>query len=176
MIKTLNLSVFIFIFSLIFFLSCGSSPQKYFETTVLNTNMLSGFASDGMSRQLESVSSKLDAGGATVPMKRSEFLDTKTEYIDESLSKIKSLRQTDETKEMINASIALYEFVIPVYKSEYVQLAGLYDNNAPPEQIHSLTSNIHDKYYSKFMELYNKLISIGKIYAEKNNIKVNWAQ
>ncbi len=76
---------------------------------------------------------------------------------------------------MLATSVSLHEYILQVYKNEYQQLAKLYDESAPTEQIQSLTQTIHDKYYPCFDELYNKLIAIGKSYAGKNNIKVNWA-
>lgn len=88
---------------------------------------------------------------------------------------MKSLKVTDDTKEMIDASIKLYEYIIPVYKNEYSELALLYDNSAPEEQIVKMTNSIHDNYFRGFTERYSKLISAGKTYAEKNSIKVHWA-
>lgn len=158
------------------FTSCSkTSPEKYFDIAVLNTNMLNGFASTGMMRELESPSVKMsENNGETVPMKRSEVLNAKIEYIESSFENLKDLKKTDDTKDLIEASLALYEYVLPVYKTEYIQLANLYDSNSPAEQIQSLSNLIKDKYSSGYVERFNKLIGLGKLYAEKNNIKVNW--
>lgn len=156
-------------------ISCGTvPPEKYFSIAVLNTNLLFGFANNGMYRQLESPSLKLGEDHGTVVMKRSEIINEKIKSIEESYEKVKDLKVTEETEEIIKASIALYEYVLPVYKNEYTQLAESLDKGIPEDKIQSESRAIHDKYYSGFTELNNNLISAGKLYAEKNNIKVNW--
>jgi hypothetical protein len=70
----------------------------------------------------------------------------------------------------------LHEYVLPVYKTEYQQLAKLYDKGASKKEIQSLTQSIHDKYYPGFDELFNKLTTTAKAFAEKHNIKVNWGR
>jgi len=159
------------------FTACNTTtPEKYFDTAVLNANMIADFGGEGLQRELESPSVKLVEGtkDQTEPMKRKEVVDDKTQYIESSYEKVKKLKQTDETKSMIQASLNLYEYVLPVYKNEYIQLAKLYDNKAPTEQIQSLEQSIYDKYFQKFSELYDNLMKEGKSYAQKNNINVNW--
>mgnify|MGYP003621183780 CR=1 FL=1 len=123
--------------------SCSTPPEKYFGTAVLNTNLLIGFAGDGFSRQLESPSAMLSGdNGEISEMKRSEVVSSKIKQTEENLDKVESLRETDDTKDMINASLALYKYVLPVYKNEYVELAELYDNGASKEQIQQKTKSI----------------------------------
>jgi len=157
--------------------SCNNAtPENYFDEAVLNTNMMMGFASDGFERQLERPSVKLVEGtkDQTAPMKRKEVVDNQIHYLDESFAKVKNLKETAETKKMLQASIAVYEYVLPVFKNEYVQLAKLYDDGASKEQIASLSKSIQDKYFPGFKERIDSLIAAGKIYAAEHQIKVNW--
>jgi bacterioferritin (cytochrome b1) len=159
----------------LFFTACNNtSPERYFGIAVLNSNSFMGFADEGQLRQMQSPSAKADANGNPVAMKRKEELDQKIFFMEEELAKLKDLEETDETKEMLQASLALFEYVIPVYKNEYAQLANLYDMNAEKSLIDSKSKSIHDKYFTRYDELYNKLIVIGKLYAKNNSIKVNW--
>ena len=151
-----------------------ASHEKYFDVAVLNSNLLVGFANDGMARELESPSVKMNEKGQPVAMKRGEVMSSKIQFVEDTFEKLKGLKETEDTKDMLQTSRALYEYVLPVYKTEYVQLARSYDGDAPKEQIHSQLQAIHDKYYQGFNELYTKLIDIGKAYAAKHNIKVNW--
>jgi hypothetical protein len=167
--------VLIFCYSL--FTSCNTAtPENYFDIAVLNSNMITGFANEGLQRELDNPTVKLVEGtkDQTAPMKRKEIIDDKIHFIEPNLEKIKQLKQTDDTKDMLQASLALYEYVLPVYKNEYQQLARLYDEGAPREQIQSLEQSISNKYFPKFQELFNNLVAVGKTYAEKHNIKVNW--
>jgi uncharacterized protein YutD len=158
------------------FTSCNTAtPEKYFDQAVLNVNMQFGFADDGMLRQLESPSVKLDeATKQPVPMKRDEIIKDKIKFTEEAFAKVKSLKETAETKAMLQNSIAVYEYVLPVYKNEYTRLAKLYDDAAPKDQIQKLAQDIHDKYLPEYEKLYNQLVGSGKLYADQHAIKVNW--
>lgn len=155
--------------------SCGNPPpDQLFARVVLNTNLLFGFAGSGMQRELASPSVKLvdEKTMATAPMKREEVVKTKLETIETNFEKVKAISSNEETKDMLNAAIVLYEFVIPVYKNEYAQLAKLYDDGAPADQIAALEKTIQEKYGAKFEELYNAVGTTGKAYAAKHNIPV----
>jgi hypothetical protein len=155
--------------------SCTSAtPEEYFGQAVLNCNYLFGFAGSGMERELSSPSEKLidEKTLATAPMKRAEVVKARMERVEEHFAKVKKLSSTDETKDMLTASIALYDFVLPVYKNEYTQLAVLYDNGASVDKIEALEKTIREKYEEKFVQLYDKVWDAGKIYAVKHGMKV----
>lgn len=171
------LFLLLFILCACMFNACNTAtPENYFDRTVLNINMLHGFATDGLQRELESPSVKMVEGSKDqfAPMKRKEVIDEKIQFIEANAEEVRQLKQTDDTKEMLQASIAVYNFALPVYKNEYMQLAKLYDDGASAEQIQALEKSIEEKYSSKFGALFDKLTTAGKQYAEKNNIKVNW--
>jgi len=155
--------------------SCNTStPEEYFGRAVLTSNMLTGFADNGMERELASPSAKMDANGHEAAMKRSEVISSRLEVLNEDFEKLKDLKETADTKDILESSKKLYEFVLPVYKKEYVQLADLYDQNAAKEEIEAQARAIHDKYFPGYEKLYNTLIAYGKVYAEKHYIKINF--
>ena len=141
---------------------------------MLGSNLVYGFAGSGMQSELASPSVKLtDAKtGATAPMTRAEVLKVKLDAVQSSFEKVKALKSNGETQEMIKASLTLHEFVIPVYRNEYNELAALYDSGAAPEKIAALEKAIADKYAAQFQSLHGTLIAAGKSYAAKHNIKV----
>ncbi len=159
------------------FASCDdATPGNYFDRAVLNCNLIHDFAGKGLQRQLDSPSVKLtDAKtGASAPMKRKEVIDDKIASLAQSLAKVRKLRQTDDTKDIVQASIALHEFVLPVYQTEYMQLAKLYDDGAPRAQIEAQASAIATKYRAGFEALFDRLTAAGKPYAARHEIKVVW--
>jgi hypothetical protein len=159
------------------FTACTTTtPEKYFGIAVLNTNMIHGFSDEKMYRELEQPSVKLVEGtrDQTEPQKRMEMLTTKIRFLEENFSKLQALKPTPETRDMIRASVELYEYVLPVYKTEYTQLAKSFDENVPREQIEQLALALHNKYNPGFNERMNKLIELGKKYAEDNSIPVRW--
>ena len=155
--------------------SCNTaSPEKTFDIAALNCNLIYGFADRMMEEQLASPSIKLvdEKTNATAPMKRKEVIDQKIQAIEDNYNKVKDLSVNDENKAMIEASKALYEFVLPVYKNEYTELAKLYDENAPQEKIDAIQRTIIDKYQKRFNELYDNEIKLGTAYAEAHGIEV----
>lgn len=99
--------------------SCDTAtPEKYFAVAVLNCNLMHGFAGPGLRRELESPSIKLTnaATGESAPMKRKEVIDGKIQSLTEDQGKIKELRQTEDTAEVLQTSLALYEYVLPTFK------------------------------------------------------------
>jgi hypothetical protein len=165
-----------FCFLSILLIACNSlSPEKTFEIAVLNSNMIVGFANDRLLQELESPSVKLVEDNKTATMQRSEVIQSKIDFSEDVLKKLKGIKETADTKEMITASTALYNYMLPVYKTEYQQLAKLYDEKASTESIQVQAQAIHDKYYQGFDALYNKLITVGKAFAQQHNITVHWA-
>ena len=160
----------------VFLVSCNfTSPEKYFDVAVLNSNMLVGFAGDGQLREIESPSVRMvENSTQTAPIPRGEIVEGKISFVELNLAKLKSLKETPDNAEILQGSIALHEYILPVYKIEYMQLAKLYDQKVPEEQIQSFAAAIHDKYYAEFDKRYNKLINAGKQYAARHGIKVNW--
>lgn len=171
-----NSIILLLFYCSIFFSSCDTStPEKYFDVAVLNSNRVVGFAGSSLSRQLETPSVKADASGNVVPQKRREVIEDGIRFSEEMLDKLEGFGKTSDAGDIVNSSIALYNFMLPVYKKEYMELAKLYDENAPAEKIRALDKSIRDQYASGFETLYDDLISKGKVYAAKHNILVNWA-
>jgi hypothetical protein len=161
------------------FAACGDSPRTTFERAVLNANMIADFASRGLLRQLESPSVKLTdvATGASAPMKRKDVIDDKIAFVEQSLAKVRKLGQAGDAKDakdIVQASIALHEYVLPVYRNEYQQLAKLYDDGAAKAEIEGSASAIAAKYGPGFAALSERLTTAGKAYASKHDIKVVW--
>jgi hypothetical protein len=154
--------------------SCSSTPEDYFGHAALNCNLLYGFAGYELKRDLATPSEKLvdEKTLSTAPMKRAEVVQQKLETVERNFKKVKSLSVTDDAEDLLNASKALYEYVLPVYRNEYQQLASLYDSGASTEKITAMEKFINEKYEAKFLDLYNALWVAGKAYAAKHGIKV----
>jgi hypothetical protein len=134
-----------------------------------------GFANDGQLRELESPSAKMsEKNGEPIPMKRCEVISTKIKFVETNFDKLRNLEATEDTRDILRTSLALHELVLNAYKNEYTQLARSYDDNASKEQLEKQARLIHEKYYSRYDDLYNELIILGKSYAAKHHIEVNW--
>ncbi len=167
----------LFVASACALVSCSvDNPEKTFGIAILNTNLMHGFAGRALEMELESPSVKLLEGSKdkVVPMKRVEIINAKIESIESNYSRLKNLTEHEDNREVLKASRALYEYVLPVYKKEYMELARLYDDESPKETIEAYTRSIEENYYPGFYELHEKLTAAGKPYAAKHGINVNW--
>ena len=173
--KLIILTVFISGISILY--SCNNAnPETQFGIAVLNSNMMQGFASDGLQRELESPSVQMIDGDKDkfAPMKRKEVIENKLQSLESNFKKLNQLKETSDNRQLLKASRDLYNYVLPVYKKEYLQLAKLYDEGSPAAEISSYTNAISDKYYDGFIALHEKLIAEGKPFAQKHGINVQW--
>jgi hypothetical protein len=161
----------------LFLSACNSAtPEKYFEEAVLNTNILHTFGSQGALSDLAPPSLKLVPGGnnQTAPMTRAEIVQNQINLVEANLTKIKALPDSDETRDMVQTSIKLHELALTAYKGEYVELARLFDTGASESERQNKAREIDTKYLGGFRTTYAHLIELGKAYASKHNIKVQW--
>lgn len=156
--------------------SIPESPEKFFDIAILNTNVFNDFASPGLIRHIDQESaefpdipsSKKKGDEATI------FVTNKVLYIEQSLEKVKKLSASGDNKDIKALSVALYELVLPVYKNEYMAYAKLCDSKAGQPEKDALAKSITEKYGVNFEQKYTSLMEKGKLFAEANNINVNW--
>ena len=154
--------------------SCSNTPEEYFGKAALNCNLLYGFAGYELNRDLATPAEKLtdEKTLKTTPMKRIEVVQEKLARVQENYEQVKALGSNAGAAAMIKASLALYEYVLPVYKNEYMQLAQLYDSGAPAGQITAMEKSIGEKYEPEFLRLYESVWAAAKPYAQQHGIRV----
>ncbi|WPQ65927.1 hypothetical protein SIO70_13785 [Chitinophaga sancti] len=150
------------------------TPENYFDTAVLNTNIINDFGSDALTKMLIAQNVKYNGTLPNGPNAATKMIDGKVQYIEKTLGKVKDLKETDETKRMLRTSEALFEYVLPVYKNEYKALAKMSDDGGTQEDVLSLGKEIDAKYGERFDSLFDVLTAEGKKYAAAHDIKVNW--
>jgi len=157
--------------------SCSETPDKFFGTAILNTNTISNFATPALANQINDqtlefadIPSSKKKGNEAAEQVRNNIL-----YMEKSLTDIKALSANDDLRKDIKAqSIALYEYVIPVYKNEYTAYAKLCDTKAPQAKREELMQSVAQKYNAEFEKKYASLLAKGKVFAEENNLNVDW--
>ncbi|WP_143709018.1 hypothetical protein [[Flexibacter] sp. ATCC 35208] len=150
------------------------TPENYFDTAVLNTNIINDFGSDALTKMLVAQNVKYNGTLPNGPNAAAKMIDGKVQYIEKTLVKVKDLKETEETKTMLKTSEALFEYVLPVYKNEYKALAKMSDDGGTQEDVLSLGKEINEKYGERFDSLFDVLTAEGKKYAAAHDIKVNW--
>jgi hypothetical protein len=157
--------------------SCNNAtPANYFDEAVLNVNLITPFGGQAALRSLAHPSVKLVPGtkDQTTPMTRKEIVEDQIQRVEGNLTKIKGLPGSEETRDMVQTSIKLHEFVLPVYKAEYRELAKLYDEGGSQQERVSKAQEIDAKFLAGYQALFHRLVELGKIYAANHKIKVEW--
>jgi hypothetical protein len=157
--------------------SCNNaSPENYFDEAVLNVNLITPFGGLAALNSLAHPSLKLVPGtkDQTTSMTRNEIVEDQIQRVEANLTKIKALPDGDETRDLVQTSIKLHEFVLPVYKTEYRQLAKLYDEGGSQQERMATAREIDAQYLAGYQALFSRLVELGKAYAEKHHIKVEW--
>lgn len=157
--------------------SCNNaSPEDFFDEAVLNVNLITPFGGLAALNSLAHPSLKLVPGtkDQTTSMTRKEIVEDQIQRVEANLTKIKALPDSEETRDLVQTSIKLHEFVLPVYKTEYRQLAKLYDEGGSQQERMATAREIDAQYLAGYQALFSRLVELGKAYAEKHHIKVEW--
>ena len=157
----------------------NNTPENYFDRAVLNTNLVVNIGStdlNSMVLQKENKSLMGSVDGKFIAQESAELYITSWQIVDieNKIKSIEELKPTEETKEMIDRSLKLFNFVLERYKTEYVAIAKLLDNGAPKSEIEAAITDFDAKYITKFEELHNSVLEVGIPYAEANGIQVSY--
>jgi hypothetical protein len=146
-----------------------NTPEEYFDQAALNSNDISRFGTyyfEGYQIYTKSTS------GPGKVTSCEEYLKNSIASAEKNLEKVKKLHPTTATKPMLEASIALHEYVLKHYKSEHLKVAQMIDQHQPEENINEILTKLDTKPYDTFIELYNKLWQLADVYAKDNKIEV----
>ena len=145
-----------------------SNPDEYFQTTVLNSNILFGFATEKLAQDV------INEPG-TAEEHYSLTLYSKISYVQKVIDKIESTKAPDADAEKIrDASLDLYKFALPVFENEYTEIAKLATEKADKALIDEKVNVLDAKYQDAFYAKYDALIALGKAYAEKHQLNVKF--
>lgn len=161
-----------------FFVSCNlnTSPIDFFDTAVLNTNVINDFGTDRLAKhiQLETLEFPDKPSTRKKGDEASKSVQNKILYLEKVKRDVEGLPDNDDTKEIKDLSLSIYEYVIPVYKNEYTAYAKLCDTKGPEVQKEQIIQDIEKKYVPAFEEKFALLLEKGKAYAQKHDLNVKW--
>ncbi|WP_028892974.1 hypothetical protein [Tenacibaculum sp. 47A_GOM-205m] len=174
-------SVLTIIVVCILFVSCQKeTPQKVVEKTVLKTNLLMANYGIGYFEQLKELQKNeylkyYDNDGEEYAATFSQYLHKVTiPDLERSLRDIQNLEVNEDSKELINASIKLFEFCIGFYKKDYAEIAYMYDEGKTQQEINMIINEFEAKSFQEFKEKNLKLDEAAKVYAEKKGVSLKF--
>jgi len=160
--------------------SCTTdTPDSYFGKTTLNVNKYSQMGATDFQRMRE-----FHDQNALYAKVNDEFIPSdsfeahiktyKIFNIETDIENIKKLKPTEETKEMINASLAVFNFIKSKYETDYVKIAKLMDDKVGKEKIDTAIQKFEEQNLSKLDKKLKALFDIAMPYAKKNGMDVKF--
>jgi hypothetical protein len=169
-------AVILILISLLFACKMPKSPEEFFGIAVLNTNQINEFATPRLAKWIQDQTLEF----ADIPSSKKngdealKNVQTTVLVLEQTLQKVKELPENDDTRELRQEAIALYEYVLPVYKNEYTAYAKLCDAKGPKADKDAIIESINQKYAVPFDKMYGAFLQKGKAYAAANNLNVHW--
>lgn len=165
----------------ILFMGCQKeTPQKVVEKTVLKANLLTANYGTGYFKELKELQKNeylkyYDNDGEEYAATYFQYLHRVTiPNLERSLRDIQNLEINEDSKELISASIELFEFCIDFYKKDYAEIAYMYDEGKTQQEINMLINEFKARSLEEFKEKKLELDEAAKIYAEKKGVKLKF--
>jgi hypothetical protein len=158
------------------FAACNmTTPKKYFDVSVLNANTFARFGGEEIYQMLQETPQTYDE--KSKKMVQSSYVDHvkyRISYAEKVYKDVQALSETEETKPMIEASRDLFGYAIDKERNGYLSIAAMKDAHVAEDSIKQAAVNFDQLYQEAFSQKYNKLMELGKVYADKHDIKVQF--
>ncbi|KAA2242942.1 hypothetical protein F0L74_10480 [Chitinophaga agrisoli] len=154
-----------------------TTPEEYFDRTVLNANLISHFGGKEIYDMLQGDPQSYDEKSKKmVPSSYVDQVKWRIGSTEKAYKDILEMKETEETKAMLEASKDLFSFAVDKEKNGYLSIAAMKDAHAPDDSIKQAVSNFDQQYQDTFGQKYDKLMELGKAYADKNHLKVGFTK
>lgn len=158
--------------------SCKSTtPHRFFDLAILNTNLLSQFEPHYFGNLLEKHAHENSNNNTSkkTGVEAQKAVEIKIQHIKQALAKIKALDANNEERKAIKEnSIELFETALAVHKKEYLKYAKLCDQKNTTTEKETLLKKVEEVDMPKINYLMDSLYQKGKVFATKYQINVKW--
>ncbi len=167
---------FVVVLSACLLLGCNfATPENYFDKAVLNANSISRFGGVEIAEWLKSKPEIYDQQKKQmVASSYVDFFKFKMSYAEKALSDIAELKETAETKPMLDASKQLFSFVLEQERLGYLNIAQMKDAHMADTAIGQAIAKFDEQNEQAFSTKYDALMQSGKAFADKNHIQVTF--
>lgn len=176
--KRIGMLFMAFVGLLIGMTSCNTTtPDSFFQTAVLNVNIIRDFASENLLREIESQTVEFEGHPESKKNgdEAQKVIENKVAYIKQTIERVNELTPPDEKAKVIKEkSLALFNFVLPVYENDYMQMAKLADSKGSKDELEAMAIKIDEKYAVEFEKKHEEIFTLGKAYAEENGLNVKF--
>jgi len=176
-----KLKVLTLFFLVIITQSCSvDKPESYFGKTTLNVNKYIDFGSVDFQRMIEMQSKNglyANIDGKFITSSDNFETHVKTYMIpniETDIENVKKLKPTEDTKELIEASLKVYNFVKSKYETDYIKIAKLLDQKADVAVIEGAIKELEEQNLDELAKKIDALHKIALPYAKANGIEVSF--
>ncbi len=155
------------------------TPENYFGRTTLNTNRYHNlgardFAEMKASKKANMLYGSFSEGGfKTTESYETHIRGMKMTFLEEDIKKIKELKVTPETEDLIQTSLEVFEFVKSIYENDYIEIAKLMDKKASSEDLDAAMMKLENS-VNQYHIKRETLMEIAIPYAKQNKIDVRF--
>ncbi|MBC9797220.1 hypothetical protein [Sinomicrobium weinanense] len=158
--------------------SCNqATPDKVVQRTWLNTNNVTARYSPKFFGELRALKAK----GNIIVFKENEAIKgTAVEYVNqmvidplnESINKVEGLPEKEDTKELIAASLDVFNYGKEIFENEYLDIATMIDEGQPEKAIDAAIEKLFVTHDENMQVRLLYLDELAISYAEKHNIPI----
>jgi len=155
----------------------GSNAEKLYTTIGFNSNKIPS----NFKRVFDEIRGQKKVGNLQVysPTESKLIPTTAREYVaskyqnmfDEDIKIIKGFFGDEESQQIIEAGLVMFQYADDIYKNDYPKIAELIDNDAPEEGINAAIVELEATKGAELTRLRLKTMELLAPYAEKNGVK-----
>lgn len=153
---------------LLVFQSCGNSSKEVFDRSVLNANAFTNQFSNSFFEEMKSTHKQNKSHAYS---SAEEFLKKNIAYCEDALEKVKNLKKTKDSEELIGASENFMSAALHVFNTDYMNVAKMIDAKKSETEIDASIDNIYSTHDAIMKGKYDRLKVAASKYAKENDIK-----
>ena len=175
-----NLKILSLFLVVIILHSCTvDKPQSYFGKTTLNVNKYATFGAQDLLDMIESqkhtgLYAEINGEFILSDNLEAHIKTYKLVGIEKDIEAVKNLSPTEDTKEMINASLAVFNFIKSKYETDYLKITKMVNEKIDITIINKAIREFEEKNKPILNKKIETLYNIALPYAKANGIEVSF--
>lgn len=160
--------------------SCSvDKPESYFSKTTLNVNKYINMGTKDFQHMIGSQNqgglfAKVDDKFVPSDNFEAHVKTYKIFNIETDIESIKKLKPTEDTKELIEASLEVFNFIKSKYETDYIKIAKLMDQKAGQAIIDTAIREFEEQNLEELDKKIEALHTVALPYAKANGIEVSF--
>jgi hypothetical protein len=176
----INIKILLVLLVGVIFQSCNTaSPRKYIEVAVLNTNRITRMYQPGFFSEMRELKNQnrltvfengKPKNGTAVEYVRQTAITPVEEYI----AKVRVLKETDDTRDLLTASLDVLQYGKGIFESDYISIAKMLDEDKSQAEVDAAIQKLFETRDPEMEEKFKRLDGLAIPYAEKHDVPLEY--